>query len=157
MREERTYKITCDECGYSEVVPSSRLAYEEVKTCPSCRKGKMWWVPPSEEARRREVGKEERVISPLWIIIPIGLGLALAAAIGIIYARKPTLSSARMTKTEAQRVAAQLGLHYDGIQEGIGHQFTDREVTGTTFYGNTPSEVKARLVEKRKLFKRLGG
>ncbi|MBA7557098.1 hypothetical protein ES705_49832 [subsurface metagenome] len=62
-----------------------------------------------------------------------------------------------MTKTEAQRVAAQLGLHYDGIQEGIGHQFTDREVTGTTFYGNTPSEVKARLVEKRKLFKRLGG
>jgi len=62
-----------------------------------------------------------------------------------------------MTKTEAQRVATQLGLHYDGIQEGIGHQFTDREVTGTTFYGNTPSEVKARLVEKRKLFKRLGG
>ena len=66
---------------------------------------------------------------------------------------KPTLSSVWMTKTEAQRVAAQLGLHYDGIQEGIGHQFTDREVTGTTFYGNTPSEVKARLVEKRKLFR----
>jgi len=57
-----------------------------------------------------------------------------------------------MTKTEAQGVAAQLGIHYDGIQEWIGHQFTDREVTGTTFYGNTPSVVKARLIEKRKLF-----
>jgi len=62
-----------------------------------------------------------------------------------------------MTETEAQRVAAKLGLHYDGIQEGVGHQFTDRGVTGTTFYGNTPSEVETRLVETRKLFSRFKG
>ncbi|GAI76183.1 unnamed protein product [marine sediment metagenome] len=49
------YKITCDECGYSEMVPQSRLAYEEAKTCPKCRKGKMWWVPPAEEERRRRL------------------------------------------------------------------------------------------------------
>ena len=61
-----------------------------------------------------------------------------------------------MTKTEAQRVATELGLNYDGIQEGIGHQFTDR-VTTTTFYGNTPSEVETRLVETRKLFNRFKG
>jgi len=59
-----------------------------------------------------------------------------------------------MTETEAQEVAAKLGLHYDGIQGGVGHQFTDREETTTTFYGNTPSEVEAKLVETRKLFDR---
>lgn len=86
MPEER--KITCDECGYSEVVPESKLIYEEGKTCPKCYKGKMWWVPPAEEARRREAKKmleKEKRISPA-VIIPIGLGLALAAAIGITYA-----------------------------------------------------------------------
>ncbi|GAI89554.1 unnamed protein product, partial [marine sediment metagenome] len=34
MPEERTYKITCDECGYSEEVPEPKLIYEEGKTCP---------------------------------------------------------------------------------------------------------------------------
>jgi len=69
---ERTLKITCDECGYSEEVPESKLAYEEAKTCPSCRKSKMWWVPPAEEARKREVrrampeGKPEFEF-PLWL------------------------------------------------------------------------------------------
>ncbi len=88
MLEERIYKITCDECGYSEVVPESKLIYEEGKTCPKCYKGKMYWVPPAEEARKREVRRRavpEEKISP-DIIIPIGLGLALAVAIGIIYA-----------------------------------------------------------------------
>ncbi len=86
MPEERTLKITCDECGYSEEVPHSRLAYEEAKWCPECRKGKMWWVPPAEEARRREVRRKampEAKISPAVIILPIGLGLGLAAALGI--------------------------------------------------------------------------
>ena len=84
MPEERTYKITCDECGYSEEVPSSRLYYEEGKTCPKCREGKIYWVPPAEEARRREIKmpEEERRISPA-VIIPIGLGLGLAATVGI--------------------------------------------------------------------------
>jgi len=84
MAEERDYKITCNECGYSEMVPQSRLPYEEGKTCPRCYKGKMYWVPPAEEARRREIRRrtmpEER-ISPAVIIIPIGLGLGLIAAL----------------------------------------------------------------------------
>jgi len=61
-----------------------------------------------------------------------------------------------MTETEARRVAAELGIRYDGIVEtrrGPGLQFTDTAVTGATFYVTTPSEVKARLEEKRRLFK----
>ena len=58
-----------------------------------------------------------------------------------------------MTETEARRVAAELGIRYDGIQKEIGHQFTDTQVTGTTFYGNTPTEVKVELEGKRRLFK----
>jgi len=57
-----------------------------------------------------------------------------------------------ITETEARRVATELGLRYDGIQEEIGHQFTDIQVTGTTFYGNTPSEVKVQLEGKRRLW-----
>ncbi len=86
--EVRTYKITCDECGYSEEVPEPRLPYEEGKTCPRCRKGKMYWVTPAEEARRREVmmmPEEERRISPLWII-PIGLVLGVGAGLGLLLA-----------------------------------------------------------------------
>jgi len=56
-----------------------------------------------------------------------------------------------MTETEARRVAAELGIRYDGIQKEIGHQFTDTQVTGTTFYGNTPTEVKVELEGKRRL------
>ena len=85
MQEERTYKITCDACGYSEMVPAPRLPYEEGKTCPRCHRGKMYWVPPAEEARRREVRRtmtEERRISPAIVIVG-GLGLGLAAALGI--------------------------------------------------------------------------
>ena len=87
MPEERTLKITCDECGYSEIVPYSSLAYEEAKTCPKCRKGKMWWVPSSEEARVREVRRmmampEEKRISPAVVIVG-GIGLGLAAVVGL--------------------------------------------------------------------------
>jgi hypothetical protein len=85
MPEERTYKITCDECGYSEIVPQSRLPYEEGKTCPRCRKGKMYWVPPAEEARRREFMTEEREISPLWLI-PVGIILCVGGALGLVVA-----------------------------------------------------------------------
>jgi len=86
-------KITCDECGYSEMVPASRLSYEEGKTCPKCHKGKMYWVPPAEEARRREIyGErrrsmpEERRISIAWaipaiLLLGVGGGLALALAL----------------------------------------------------------------------------
>ena len=84
MPEDRTLNITCDECGYSEEVPSSRLAYEEGKWCPKCRKSKMWWVPPAEEARRREAKRmpEEKGISPAVVIVG-GLGLGIAAAVGV--------------------------------------------------------------------------
>ncbi|MBA7558670.1 hypothetical protein ES708_00277 [subsurface metagenome] len=90
MPEERDYKITCDVCGYSKEVPSSRLIYEEGKTCPRCYRGKMYWVPPAEEARRREVRsgampEEERRISIAWAIPPILL-LAVGGGLGLIYA-----------------------------------------------------------------------
>jgi len=61
-----------------------------------------------------------------------------------------------MNKEEAQAIADKLGLRYDGVQEWLGHQFTDIGVTGTTFYGNTLEEIKRELVKKRKLFKQLG-
>ena len=93
MPKERTLKITCDECGYSEEIPSSRLSYEEGKMCPSCRKGKMWWVPLAEEARRREVRRKampEERISPAMVIIPVALvGLGLAAAAALAFAAPP--------------------------------------------------------------------
>lgn len=52
--------------------------------------------------------------------------------------------------------AEQLGIRYDGIQEGIGHQFTD-PVTGTTFYGDSFGETEKTLKEKRELFKAAPG
>ncbi len=58
-----------------------------------------------------------------------------------------------MNEVTAQRVAVKLGIRYDGAQEGIGSQFTDVQVTGTTFYGNTPSEVEENLEVKRRLFR----
>ncbi len=55
-------------------------------------------------------------------------------------------------KKEGRKIAEQIGeIRYDEEQEGIGHQFTDI-VTGTTFYGNTLEEVRANLIEKRRLF-----
>jgi len=64
----------------------------------------------------------------------------------------------KLTDEEGRSIAKELGLRYDGIQEGFGdvptqYQFTDMAVTGTTFYGNTLRAVKANLAEKRKLFK----
>ncbi len=64
----------------------------------------------------------------------------------------------KLTDEEARSIAKELGLRYDGIQEGFGdiptqYQFTDIAVTGTTFYGNTLRAVKAKLAEKRELFK----
>jgi len=91
MPQERNYKISCNACGYSEEVPASRLPYEEGKTCPRCYKGKMYWVPSAEEARRREVRREtmpeeERRISIGWalpalLLLAVGGGVALAFAV----------------------------------------------------------------------------
>ncbi len=54
----------------------------------------------------------------------------------------------------SRQIVEETGLRYDGIQEDIGMQFTDTEVTGTTFYANTIEEAKATLAEKRELFKK---
>lgn len=48
-------------------------------------------------------------------------------------------------------IGNELGVTYDGIQEGIGMQFTDPK-TGSTTYGNTLEEVKANLQKMRARF-----
>lgn len=49
-------------------------------------------------------------------------------------------------------IAEATGLRFDGVQPEIGMQFTDTEVTGTTFYANTLEEARTTLAEKRRLF-----
>lgn len=48
-------------------------------------------------------------------------------------------------------IADTLNISYDGVQEGIGMQFTD-PVTYATFYADTVEQAEARLKEKRELF-----
>lgn len=50
-----------------------------------------------------------------------------------------------------EAIARKLGLKYEGIQQGIGMQFTDPE-TGSTFYGNTLDEVKIGLQRLRQRY-----
>ncbi|MBA7593432.1 hypothetical protein ES703_00352 [subsurface metagenome] len=61
-----------------------------------------------------------------------------------------------LTKKEGRKIAEQLGLRYDGIQDlrdkPAQYQFTDIAATGTTFYGNTLEKAKEKLIEKRQLF-----
>ena len=49
------------------------------------------------------------------------------------------------------KIADELGIKYDGIQEGVGMEFTDPE-TGSTFYGNTLEEVQKNLANMRRKF-----
>ncbi len=51
-----------------------------------------------------------------------------------------------------REIAKETGLRYDGVQVGLGLQFTDIKGTGTTFCANTLEEAKALLAEKRRLF-----
>jgi len=53
--------------------------------------------------------------------------------------------------TTGEAIAKELGITYDGIQEGLGMQFTDPQ-TGSTFYGNTLDEVRANLENMRGKF-----
>ena len=48
-------------------------------------------------------------------------------------------------------IADTLNIRYDGVQEGIGMQFTD-PVTDATFYADTVEHAEARLKEKREQF-----
>jgi len=64
------------------------------------------------------------------------------------------------TKEEAAKhlqliigIVRQLGVSFDGVQEGIGMQFTDSE-TGSTTYGNTLEQVKANLERIRAKFQK---
>ena len=59
------------------------------------------------------------------------------------------LAKNRLTGPE---IAKRLGIRYDGAQVGVGMQFTDTGVTGTTFYGNDLKQVKSKLMEKRELW-----
>ncbi len=58
----------------------------------------------------------------------------------------------RGTEPEGIAIADELGLQYDGIQEGLGMQFTDVAETGTTFYANTLEEARSNLTETRASF-----
>lgn len=58
----------------------------------------------------------------------------------------------RGTEPEGIAIGNKLGIAYDGIQIGIGMQFTDVAETTTTFYANTLEEARTKLVEKRELF-----
>ena len=76
---------------------------------------------------------------------------------GITYARGFSSETSFMPYTPGQTVegitapgdiAFALGLKYDGMQEGIGHQYTDPQ-TGSTTYGNTFEEVQANIESMR--------
>jgi len=51
-----------------------------------------------------------------------------------------------------EKIAKELNLRYDGIQEGIGMQFTDIHGTGTTFYATSMEDAREQLRKKRRLF-----
>jgi len=55
-------------------------------------------------------------------------------------------------QTAGKAIAEELGLRFDGVQPGIGMQFTDVAQTGSTFYANTLAEAKARLEVMRAEF-----
>lgn len=64
----------------------------------------------------------------------------------------------RGTEPEGIKIGDQLGVRYDGVQEGIGDipsvmLFTDVK-TGSTFAANTPGEAKTRLAAMRALWRR---
>ncbi len=50
-----------------------------------------------------------------------------------------------------EQIARELGIKYDGVQEGIGMQFTDPQ-TGSTTYGNTLEEIQTKLIKMRAKF-----
>lgn len=54
--------------------------------------------------------------------------------------------------TEGERIAKELDIRYDGIQEELGMQFTDIKDTGTSFYAKSLRGAEDKLDEKRKLF-----
>jgi len=56
-----------------------------------------------------------------------------------------------MDDSNGHLIAEALGVHYDGIQEGLGMQFTDY-LTGSTTYGNSLSEVRESLARMRAKF-----
>lgn len=60
---------------------------------------------------------------------------------------KQVTSTAQQDKL-GQSIATQLGIAYDGIQEGIGMQFTD-PVTKSTTYVNTLEEVRTNINKMR--------
>ncbi len=58
----------------------------------------------------------------------------------------------RGTKPEGIAIADALGLQYDGIQKGLGMQFTDVAETGSTFYANTLEQARTNLSNMREAF-----
>jgi hypothetical protein len=50
-----------------------------------------------------------------------------------------------------EQIASKIGARFDGIQEGIGNQFTDPK-TGSTFYGQTTEKAKLNLENMRAKF-----
>lgn len=59
--------------------------------------------------------------------------------------------SKQATTKNGVNIAKQLGVRFDGIQEGIGMQFTD-PITGSTTYGNTLEEASSNISNMRGKF-----
>lgn len=62
-----------------------------------------------------------------------------------------TMQSSDKQRELGESIARTLGIRYDGIQMGIGMQFTDSQ-TLDTFYGQSLEEVRSKLVKIRKKF-----
>ncbi len=61
-----------------------------------------------------------------------------------------------LTDAKGREIASKTGAIYKGIQEGYGTMSDmyvfNEPTTGTTFMARTEEEVKAKLIEKRRLF-----
>ncbi len=86
-----------------------------------------------------------------------GGGLAPPAKQPPLYRTEPPLTDIRaqervgIPSATGEAIAKELGVKFNGVEEGRGMQFTDTQ-TGSTTYGNTLEEVKAKLADIRQTF-----
>ena len=123
--------------------------------------GNRWVTGPFAELSKVAIPKAEVVRPPVDVFERRLTGELIKGQREITEARVPVTPEVtiehRGTEPEGRAIGDKLGIAYDGKQEIVGMQFTDIAVTGTTFYGNTLEAVRAKLIEKRRLFGKEGG